>query len=140
MAYSGSITFLRGARKKRVPVFRVQSLSALQTFAGQIATLSATGLHRCAISEVADFTNTEPQTTSYVGYYAVFRLKNAAPEEGENPWREVHVPDPLTTLFELTGQEQVLTVKATVGAQVATWYSAVSGATYTFEKGWLWKG
>lgn len=138
MSYSGAMTFVRGTRHKRVPLYQVTSLAALETFAQQIDTLSTSSLKRVSVTEVADFTVAAETATAYVGYYAVVRVMNDSPAEGENPYREVQIPDPAEDLFELN--EQIPVVKATVGAQVATWYSTVTGKPYTFVKGWLWKG
>jgi hypothetical protein len=137
---SGSITFLRNTRKKRVPIYSVQSLTALQTFANHIDALSNAGVRKVSITQTQDITGVQAATypQDFDGYYAIFRFKNSAPDEGENPYKEFHLADPLANLFDQAGNGYV--IKKTIGDQVATWYSALTGKTYTFVKGWLWGG
>lgn len=136
--FTGSVTFLRGVNKSRVPLFRVTSLGTLTTFVGHIETYTASAISRCSVTEIASNPLQAYQDSAYIGYYAVFRFVNPTPAEGENPRREFQLRDPLEILFELVEGERV--IKQTYGDQMAAWYSAASGINYNFDKGWLWAG
>jgi hypothetical protein len=138
---SGSVTYLRGTRKKRVPLFSVVSLSALATFAEHTDEYSNASVSRVSVTRVQDVTGEQAaEYGDFDNYYAVFRFRNTAPEEGENPTREYHLADPnAAEVFELNTDGKYV-VKAAVGEQFAAWYSAATGKTYEFVKGWLWGG
>lgn len=138
---SGSIGFRRSIRKKRVPLYSVASLSALETFAGHIESYTHGEIFRVSVTEVSDFVGSESALgQDYDGYYAVFRFRNTAPEEGESLYREFHLADPISSIFEEDPQTGKLVITATAGNQFATWYNTLTGKTYEFVKGWLWGG
>lgn len=118
----------------------VSSLSALETFAINIDALSNAGVKKIAVTQTQDIDGSQAGTfpLNFDGYYAVFRLKNTAPADGENPYKEFHLADPLESILEETDRGYV--VKKATGDQVAGWYSTLTGKTYTFVKGWLWGG
>lgn len=135
---SGSITSTRNVRKRRVPIYSVVSLSALGTFASNIETYTHGQITRVAITEVTDIsTGAEAATAQdYDGFYAVFRFRNT-----DSPWdyKEFHLADPIASIFEYDDAGK-LVITETAGDQFATWYSTLTGKTYTFVKGWLWGG
>jgi len=120
----------------------VASLSALETFAANIESYTHAQVSRVAVTEVSDLTGGSESALGqdYDGYYAVFRFENTSPDEGENPYKEFHLADPISTIFEENESTGKLQITTTAGNQFATWYSTLTGKTYEFVKGWLWGG
>jgi len=132
------MTFNRGTRKKRVPLYSVSSLAALSTFAQHLDAYSTSSLDRISVTEVEEFTPVAAADTPYVGMYAVMLIKTTGTPADETISRQIHIPDPVAAMFEL--KKGIPVVKASYGDQVAAWYSTASGVAFAFDKGWLWQG
>jgi len=137
---SGNILYVRGHKREVVFYPLVSSLSALQSYADQIQTLTNAGTEDVSFTQTEELSRPEsPIPVEDTDVEARISLRRTNPDPEEYPYRQVHIPAPKQSMFEFIDGKGYR-VKETIGQQVATAYSIMTGKTFEFVNGWLCGG
>lgn len=129
---TASITFEENQQQATTHVGYAASLNAIGTFAAV--------LQQYSVAEVIAYSYTEEQTepnltpadgVEALNFQAIIKMQK--PTTGT---QQIAIPAPDPAIFDFI-EGDGYRVKSSVGIAVATAYSTLMGATYTFLSGWL---
>lgn len=140
-AYTGSLTYLRDGKRERIVLTSVPTFQALQTFAEVLYPLTTAGI--CGISWTV---SADPELSEKSGevadvsWYARVKLRQVNPPPGHDArLKLLDIPAPDHSNFTaIPGVGYRL--NDSIGKNIATAYSDLTGEQWRFEEGWICGG